>query len=316
MNNKIEKIFNTIRELPSEKVVLFEKIFYDLLTDDISEIKSNLTLISVLSKKYLGKNTRYLIVETEFGLIAVDPEDSVVGYELRTSGKYERDVYAILEKITTLETNLLILGAHIGSHLIPISKKVKRVLAVEANPETFKLLSINILLNNILNCEIFNCALADKNGTIPFIMNTVNSGGSKRKPLVFDNMYYYDLPKEKMLNSVRLDDIIPKNYNYDVAIMDLEGSEYFALIGMRNTLKNLKVLLMEYVPHHLKNVACITPIDLVEHLQDFNHLLIPSLNTSVGKGEFLNTLQFMYDNNLIDDGLVFSKEDLSSVLLH
>ncbi|MBE5317748.1 hypothetical protein IM793_01135 [Pedobacter sp. MR2016-19] len=84
---------------------------------------------------------------------------------------------------------------------------------------------------------------------------------------------------------------------------------------MKNTLKKLKVLLMEYVPHHLKNVACITPVDLVEHLQDFNYLLIPSLNTSVEKAEFLNTLQFMYDNNLIDDGLVFSKEDLSFVLL-
>ena len=38
-------------------------------------------------------------------------------------------------------------------------------------------------------------------------------------------------------------------------IMDIEGAEYFALQGMQDSLKKVKFLYVEYVPHHLENVS-------------------------------------------------------------
>jgi tRNA G37 N-methylase Trm5 len=44
-------------------------------------------------------------------------------------------------------SDVLIVGAHIGTLAIPISRLAKHVDAIEANPETFKFLSLNVAMN-------------------------------------------------------------------------------------------------------------------------------------------------------------------------
>lgn len=56
--------------------------------------------------------------------------------------------------------------------------------------------------------------------------------------------------------------------------MDIEGAEFFALQGMPKTLKHIRFLYMEYVPHHLKNVSATTKEQLCE-------LLVPYFDRAV-----------------------------------
>src|SRR5271157_6099415 len=94
-------------------------------------------------------------------------------------------------------------------------------------------------------------------------MSRVNSGGSKRMPLTRDYMYFYDSPDIVTVGADRLDDLLDGE-RFNVVFMDIEGSEYFALGGMQKILTSAKVLFMEFVPHHLKNVGGVSVHQLLE----------------------------------------------------
>lgn len=90
--------------------------------------------------------------------------------------------------------------------------------------------------------------------------------------------------------------------------MDIEGSEYFALKGMQIILANAQTLSIEFVPHHLRNVSGVSPREFLDLIAPhFEHLLIPTLNIRVTKDRFLPTLQSMFDQDQVDDGLIFTK---------
>jgi hypothetical protein len=63
--------------------------------------------------------------------------------------------------------------------------------------------------------------------------------------------------------------------------MDIEGSEYLAIKGAPDCLRSAKLLYIEFVPHHLDNVAGIS-------LEDFINVLTP----------FFSSMQIMHE--LID----------------
>ncbi|MDA8594816.1 hypothetical protein N9L85_05535, partial [Euryarchaeota archaeon] len=101
-------------------------------------------------RKKLGNNIKAIITNSQNGIFAVDPEDLEVGQKLR-SGGFGLEEIARLRKYIDNDSNVLIVGTHIGSLAIPLSKHCKAITAIEANPKTFELLEINLHLNNIEN---------------------------------------------------------------------------------------------------------------------------------------------------------------------
>ena len=93
---------------------------------------------------------------------------------------------------TVPAAKVLIVGTHIGSLAIPLSKHCKEITAIEANPNTFELLKINLQLNNTKNITPHNIFANDSHEKVEFLLNTVNSGGSKRKPKKNNFLYDYD----------------------------------------------------------------------------------------------------------------------------
>ena len=104
---------------------------------------------------------------------------SRVGLSLRRSGTYKIEEYNELLNHIDQDSVILVLGPHIGTHIIPLSKNVKKIDAIEANPDTFKILSLNILINKCKNISIYNFAAGNSSEKVSFLTNTVNSGGSK-----------------------------------------------------------------------------------------------------------------------------------------
>jgi FkbM family methyltransferase len=247
------------------------------------------------------------LVKTEHGLFTVDQEDLTVGWKLRRNAQYGSDELKWLEPYLNQEADVLVVGAHIGSLAIPISRKCKEVVAIEANPHTFQLLSQNILLNQIRNCIAFNIAASNKTETISFLMNKVNSGGSKRVPVHKEQMYYYDNPAEIHIQAYSLDEYMPDR-NFGIVVMDIEGSEYFALKGMQSILSNASVLAIEFLPHHLKNVSDVSVETFLSLISPhFSSLRIPSKNKTVSSSDFLTTLSSMFEANQEEDMIFFSK---------
>ena len=268
----------------------------------------NLGLKKIKSKrlrKKLGSNIKAIITNSENGIFAVDPEDLEVGQKLRSGGFGIGEVER-LKKFINNKSKVLIVGTHIGSLAIPLSEHCKELTAIEANPNTFELLEINLHLNNIKNITPHNIFANDTHEKVEFLLNTVNSGGSKRKPKKSSFLYDYDDPEIIELESHRLDDYLPQ-HDYDLVLLDIEGSEYFAMKGMKEILSNCNTLVVEFLPHHLKNVADIDVETFLSVLPDhFTKFKLPDNKQEHNISDVKTVLQDMYDANIGEDGIIFT----------
>ena len=270
----------------------------------------NLGLKKIKSKrirKKLGHNIKAIITNSENGLFAVEPEDLEVGQKLLSGGFGIEEVQR-LKKFINNKSKVLIVGTHIGSLAIPLSKHCKEVTAIEANPNTFELLEINLQLNNAKNITPHNIFASDSQEKVEFLLNTVNSGGSKRKPKKSSFLYDFDNPEIIELESHRLDDYLPE-HEYDLILLDIEGSEYFAMKGMKDILSNCKTLVVEFLPHHLKNVADIDVETFLSVLPGhFTKFKLPDNKQEHNISEVNTVLQKMYDSNIGEDGIIFTSD--------
>ena len=256
-------------------------------------------------KKRLGDNTSALTVNTKNGTFIVDAADLEVGGKLRNKGEYGIDEINRISQFIDNQSSVLIVGAHIGSLAIPVAKICSELVAIEANPNNFKLLQINIKLNDISNIIAHNIAASEREEKIQFQLNTVNSGGSKRVPVNNHYMYTYDNPKVIDVEAHSLDNYLPNN-NFDLVLIDIEGSEYFAMQGMSNILANTKTLIVEFLPHHITNVAGVELTDFLDNIpKHLTKLTIPSKDKTYPIDVGIVTLQQMFESGHGDDGIIF-----------
>ncbi|MCJ7758835.1 MAG: FkbM family methyltransferase, partial [Gillisia sp.] len=97
----------------------------------------------------------------------------------------------------------------------------------------------------------------------------------------------------------------------DCVLMDIEGAEYLALQGMQETLKSIRFLYMEYVPHHLKDVSGISNIDLMKLIVPFFDKAISTnkkieIDISGSSDKLIEFLDELNSSNTSDD-LIFIK---------
>jgi FkbM family methyltransferase len=263
--------------------------------------------ISHLKRAIVGKNVEALLVNSKQGLFLIAPEDLGVGGSLIENGAYCEDEIQRICSLANEDSSVLFVGTHIGALAIPVSKRVKQVTAIEANPDTFKLLTKNILLNNCENISAIQIAASDQKGELEFVVSKVNSGGSKRMPVIKASMYFYDKPNIVKVKADRLDNVVFGEFA--VIVMDIEGSEYFALKGMGAILSTASHLIVEFLPHHLKNVSNVSVQEFLAPIDPYFDILnVPSKNLKVEKSQFTSVLESMYDRDECDDGIVFSKK--------
>ncbi|MBK54852.1 MAG: hypothetical protein CMB51_02885 [Euryarchaeota archaeon] len=258
-------------------------------------------------RKSLGTNIRAIITQSSNGLFAVDPEDLEVGEKLRKGG-FGLDEIERIKSLISDDSRVLIVGSHIGSLVIPISRHCKEIVAIEANPKTYELLSLNLRMNNIENVVSHNIAASEKTEIITFFLNTVNSGGSKRAPKQSHFMYEYDSPERVEIQAHALDTHL-SNHAFDLVLMDIEGSEFFALKGMPKILQECKSLIVEFLPHHLRNVAGVDAETFLKQIPErFTKVTIPSQNVTLSREEAQAFLLKMFRDQKGDDGLIFHIE--------
>ena len=250
---------------------------------------------------------RAVIAQSPQGLFATAPQDAFVGKSLRESGQYGQDQIDLAAGFVSSADSVLVVGAHVGSIAIPLARRCQHLTAIEANPWTHKLLQCNLVLNDASNVVAHHFAASDRAGTIRFVMNTHNSGGSKRYPLTPDPAYFYDNPDIVEVPCFALDEKLDR-HDYALVFMDIEGSEYFALRGMPKILQSARCLIVEFLPHHLTNVAGITPETFAEALvPHFASMFVPSLGRRFARPDFAPALREMFDRGQGDEGLVFTK---------
>lgn len=195
-----------------------------------------------------------LAVETEQGRFIVDPADSHVTARLIHTGRYGAAEVALATRFLGPAARCLVVGGHIGSIVVPLSRHCARMDVIEASPANHRLLALNIALNQCANVTATHCAANDVGGELEFLMSEDNSGGSKRVPDHEVGDYLYDRPQRIKVPARRLDDLFP-DARFDLVFMDIEGSEYFALKGAQGVLARSQALIVEFIAHHIELVA-------------------------------------------------------------
>ena len=150
---------------------------------------------------------------------------------------------------------VLHIGAHRGTEAAVYDWFNKSVLWIEADPEIFEELMINI--NKHHGQKAICCLLGHKNQSgIPFYVS--NNDGACSSIFKFSKQVLnkklwktrnFFTSKVKFLNMYTLDTIAKKKKlnlsNYNHWIMDIQGAELLALKGSRKSIKNCKSIQIE-----------------------------------------------------------------------
>ena len=259
-------------------------------------------------KHMLGPYAMAVLYATKNGSFLAPVDDIEIGSNIGKRGGYDLNELNQLMHLLNASSVVYVVGTHIGLLLVPIAGKVRSVIGYEANPHTFQLLQKNIVLNQLSNTTVFNYAAGDKEADIEFYMNVANSGGSKIKPKIDSFIYTSDKPETIKVRMKALDEHAA-NENLppaDMIVMDIEGAEYFALQGMQKTLASSRALYIEFIPHHLENVAGVSATQLLD-------LITPHYN----KAKFMKHPQEIYDlkkelssfNKIIENMMRSQKDD-------
>ena len=264
-------------------------------------------------KDILGTHASAILYETKNGIISMPIDDMTIGEHMAKNGDWDYSEIEIIQSYLKKEYHLYVVGTHVGTLLVPLAQKCAVVVGYEANPSTFRYLNHNILLNQIDNAKVYNLAAGDRNGRIKFLQNKINSGGSKIKPITIRKDYISDHPDEIEVEMINIKEHIEQENlpKPDAMIMDIEGSEYFALKGMGEYVDHLKFLYTEFVPHHLKNISGVdqkTFFDLIT--PHFNEVQFVRKSVSFSLNDeiegFLSLIDQMFSRDEHDD-LLFLK---------
>lgn len=271
------------------------------------------TLKSKKRKKIFGPNAKGIIYDSKNGYMALPISDITIGKNLGFKGHWNFSEIQKLLQQTTQDDVIYFIGTHVGTLLVPIAKKAKTVVGFEANEDTFWFIKANLCLNKISNATIFNKAVGDGAKKVTFYKNTVNTGGSKIKPIKDSILYNYDNPKQVEVDMVALDPFIAEQSLTPPSgiIMDIEGAEYFALKGMQATLAKVRFLYVEFVPHHLQNVSNTSVEKFLKTMTPhFSKAIFLKDNTqfdiSSSEKELVKHLKTLEKNNVADD-ILFTK---------
>jgi len=154
-------------------------------------------------------------------------------------------------------------GANIGKFSLRIANDYKHksvdVIAIEAHPETYRALSKNIECNSLKNIEAVNTAITDHQGVVTLYENRVGDRINVANHFHHRDSSIRNVFDEKDSTQVKSDtlDNILSGRKVHVMKIDVEGAEVLALNGATNTLKHVRLIIVEIHGDNYENVKQI-----------------------------------------------------------
>ncbi len=176
-------------------------------------------------------------------------------------GEYEDAELKFTEKSLNPGDVFLDIGANIGLYSLYAFKSVGnsgRVISFEPLKVNFNTLSHNVSINNARNIVLENIGISDREGEIEILYDEHEAN------LGMASSYLSDYSHSQKIATISIDQYMDRNpvEKVDFIKIDIEGGEYQALLGMKNTLiKHSPILLIEIneevlsrTPHNEKDI--------------------------------------------------------------
>jgi FkbM family methyltransferase len=188
----------------------------------------------------------------------VDLRDRVVARRLYWFKVYEHEETDVVKTVVKEGMTVLDIGANIGYYTVLFSTLVGekgRVLALEPSPYNFEMLGKNIEANNLANVVTLQRAVSDQGGEVVLDVSGSNFAAHHLRRGDAQGEEAGDAVR---VPCVRVDDVVAeRGLTPDFIKMDIEGAEYLAVQGMRETMKaNDNVLMMcEFNPPAIEGLG-------------------------------------------------------------
>lgn len=173
-------------------------------------------------------------MKTVAGGWAFPDADQFMVDELAADGTYQGSHFdAAMQYVTDLSL-ALDGGAHVGTWARLMSPRFARVVAVEPSPDTFEALQANLATFGCVNVEPRNIALGAAAGWVSMVLDDKqaarkNTGGRFVQPDGAIPMLTIDALELPSLGFLKL---------------DVEGSEFVALMGARQTIARCRPIIL------------------------------------------------------------------------
>jgi FkbM family methyltransferase len=189
-----------------------------------------------------------LVSDSDVGPIQTHPEDNEIGRWLRVARTWAPGEGRFMRSILRPGMNVIDIGANIGYFTALAARAVGaegRVLAVEADPETFTLLRINVEMNGFDNVELLPVAAHRRAGLVSGTRDPTNYGGHTAYLASQD---WQTTP----IQAVRLDDVLAPEVPIHFIKIDIEGMDHAAVEGLEQTIRCWRsTLLVEFNPEKI-----------------------------------------------------------------
>jgi FkbM family methyltransferase len=183
-------------------------------------------LLAVLKWEWIRKRGQSKILQLSGDLrFKVRPFDGM-GRMLCYFGLEADQMFSFMNEYLKPGMVVVDVGANIGTHSIYSARLIGeggKVVAIEAHPETVEILRENINLNNVTNVGVLETCVSEQAGTVLFNVNR----NSAKSSIVYTGASTISVSAQ------RIADLVPQELQIDFLKVDVEGADYFVLLGGR-----------------------------------------------------------------------------------
>jgi FkbM family methyltransferase len=234
--------------------------------------------------------------------------DDPIGACLRHYGDWAQQELDLFDTFLTETSNVIDVGANIGTHSVFFSKKCSKgsVIAIEPQIYINQILNANLLINKCFNVIPYRVACGSSNGEArmvninPFVNGKVNYGEFKVNDKA-DAGFYTDI--------VKLDSFLKLEIVFDLLKIDVEGMEVEVLSGASKLIKKHKPKIYLEFNSHNGNDELITLLESFGYINywhvytkhDPNNFNKSDLNVWESVNYICNekTIEKRYEGNII-----------------
>lgn len=161
----------------------------------------------------------------------------------------QKEIQIIKSIVNKESSNTIDLGANVGIFTQVLAECSKHVYALEPEPENFRQLQEN--MKNFDNVSLYNMAASNMTGTEILHKSLINNGMHR----LYQSLLCFGGQKIQV-RTIRIDDLIieqEKVEKIDLIKMDVEGFEYFVIVGMFNLIERDKpIIISEFHPDSIR----------------------------------------------------------------
>jgi len=186
-------------------------------------------------------------ITTHDGQFLIPNSDNHIKYALETDGVWEKPTLDICREYLKIDSIVIEVGSHIGSHTIPIAKICKEgvVYAFEMQRLIFNLNVTNSIINGLTNIIHFREAVSDTN-ELKFFQEVDYSNAYLDKEINSGGVFIAMVDKNGIVptNLITLDNKFKFLDKLDLLKIDAEGHEVNVLKGAMELIKKHKPLIL------------------------------------------------------------------------